>query len=197
MTPNNAMGVAKMWYSDGETRISASFSNLTTPLWDDFYEGWLVRRSPFKMVSAWKLLNNNGEYSNFVSANESFTSYTHYVVTIEPNDGDNSPAEHILEWKVTVVDIAEVIENDETTDVAIPNNSIPNTSVITELSDTQKRLAIKIEAKLAGVSILQKKDLLERIINFQKQLPGLDISQAKKEEYAEILRVLVYVLSRK
>jgi hypothetical protein len=84
----------------GETFImEAIFSDLPEPQGDDFYEGWLVRKGlRFSVVSTGKLTDEgDGAYSNLFTSEEDLLDHDFYVLTIEPNDGDPAPADHILE----------------------------------------------------------------------------------------------------
>ena len=186
ITSHEATGEVRMSWDDTETRLTASFSNLTTPSGDDFYEGWLVRKSPFSMVSTGRVNIVNGEYTNFFSSPQNFSSYTHFVLTIEANDANADAGKHILEWKAVRVADVQIV-NEEVLEDA-------NGEII-ELTDSQKSLVIRIEARLANVSALQRIALLERVLAFQNRLPNLQLDEATKQRYTEILQVLVYVLS--
>ena len=179
---------AKMSLENWETRIQAEISGLTDPIGTDFYEWWLVRKSPFNMISTWKFISTEGQYMNFFSSPQDLSWYSYYVVTVEEDDEDTYPAsEHLLEGKVIRVDTIEYVEPEELDEFAA--------STI-ELSEYQRQLIRKIELRLINVSLLQRESLLERVLEFQQRLPILKIEESKKIRYAEILEVLVYVLSK-
>lgn len=80
--------------------LFGTFDNLPDPKGDDFYEGWIVRRGEnFSVISTGKLVKNDtyGVYENFYMSNEDLTDHDFYVLTLEPNDDDPAPADHILE----------------------------------------------------------------------------------------------------
>ena len=93
-----ASGVAKSDFTDGEYNLYVTFENLPAPQGDDFYEGWIVRTGAnFSVMSSGKLDLVDGVYTNSYSSAEDLTDHAFYVLTIEPNDGDPAPADHILE----------------------------------------------------------------------------------------------------
>ena len=186
ITSSEAIGVANITRVDWETRVSATFSNLTSPQWWDFYEGWLVRKSPFKMISTGRLVSNNTIYTNYFSTPENISTYSHYVLTLEPDNDNPGPGYHILEWKINTV---------ENIDPVILEEKTAWDGTIIELSDYQKQLLLQVEARLVNVSSLQRISLLGRVLAFQKKLPNLNLEKDKQDTYAEILEVLVYVLS--
>lgn len=97
ITPDNASGYAHASYADGEFSLHAEFTNLATPKGDDFYEGWAVQQNPFKFISTGKLEILDGKYINHFTSSTDYSSYDFYVLTLEPNDGDEAPADHIFE----------------------------------------------------------------------------------------------------
>jgi uncharacterized protein YxeA len=96
-TNGNATGVAKYAYIDGEYMLYVTFENLPKPQGDDFYEGWLVRNDPFDFISTGELKKIDGEYVNEFNSDKNYSKYDFYVLTIEPNDNDPTPAGHVLE----------------------------------------------------------------------------------------------------
>ncbi len=96
-TNGQATGVAKADFTDGKYMMMATFTNLPDPVGDDFYEGWIVQKSPFKFISSGKVEKIDGVYTNIYSSGDDLTSYFKYVLTIEPNDGDPAPADHIVD----------------------------------------------------------------------------------------------------
>ena len=65
-----------------------------------FYEGWLVRPSPFNYFSTGSMVHNeSGEWvlEWFGRPGENYTAYSRIVITLEPlDDADPGPADHIL-----------------------------------------------------------------------------------------------------
>lgn len=93
-------GIAKAGYADKTYNLSVSFANLVEPENGDFYEGWLVRREPFNLLSTGKAQKLGGVYSNLYKSENNLLDYEFYVLTIERNDGDSAPGVHILEGEL-------------------------------------------------------------------------------------------------
>lgn len=60
-----------------------------------FYEGWLVGKDGF--FSTGRMAVVNGKGSLYYTADEDKSEFTGVVITLEPEDGDESPDKHILE----------------------------------------------------------------------------------------------------
>ncbi len=97
---NTSSGVASFSWRDGKYTLLATFKDLPDPKGEDFYEGWIIQQSPFKFISTGKAEKTNGIYSNLYISGQDFSNYNQYVLTLEPNDGDPGPAEHIMEGKM-------------------------------------------------------------------------------------------------
>jgi len=101
-TGGNALGTAKANYKDGAYDLLATFKNLQDPQGTDFYEGWIVRRADsFSVISTGRVEKVDGVYMNTYSSGEDLTDHDFYVLTIEPDDGDPAPADHIVEGTLT------------------------------------------------------------------------------------------------
>lgn len=98
-TTETTSGVAEAGYTSDEYLMSATFTDLPTPQGDDFYEGWVVRKGlRFSVISTGPLTNEgDGTYTNVFTSDENLLDHSFYVLTLEPNDGDPAPADHILE----------------------------------------------------------------------------------------------------
>jgi len=95
-TGGNAVGtvISSLTLSDGTYTLIASFGELP-PLEDGyFYEGWLVRTEGELSVISTGALESN---MNFYSTSIDLTDHTQYILTLEPDDGDPAPADHVLE----------------------------------------------------------------------------------------------------
>lgn len=99
-TKGEANGIAKASFND-KYELSVTVKDVPDPKNDDFYEGWVVRKSPFKFISTGKLTKSGDKYINEYSSDKDLTAYDMYVLTIEPNDGDPAPAEHVVEGLFT------------------------------------------------------------------------------------------------
>jgi hypothetical protein len=98
-TTSTTAGGASVGSQDGMFAVLAVMSNLPDPTGDDFYEGWIVRRGEkFSVISTGKLEKVEGQtWVNRYLTNTDVTDHDFYVLTVEPNDGDPAPADHILE----------------------------------------------------------------------------------------------------
>jgi hypothetical protein len=74
------------------------FENLPKPQNDDFYEGWIIQEDPFMFVSTGKIESKWWMDINTFINSVDYSTYKTYVLTLEPNDWDPAPADHILEW---------------------------------------------------------------------------------------------------
>ena len=97
-TDNKATGIAQSKFKNSSYNLLATFEGLPDPQGSNFYEGWIVRREPkFSVKSTGRAEKKDGIYQNTFTADEDLTDHDFYVLTIEPDDGDPAPAEHILE----------------------------------------------------------------------------------------------------
>jgi len=93
-----ATGTAMANYDEDGYMMYATFDGL--PALEDgyFYEGWIVRRGDnFDVISTGELTMTDGVYTNSYASGADLTDHSFYVLTLEPDDGDPAPAEHILE----------------------------------------------------------------------------------------------------
>lgn len=97
----SASGTAVTNFKDGEYSLTANFENLPDPAGTDFYEGWVVIKSPLDAISTGRVNKVDGKYVNRFSDGRDLTDYTFYVLTIEPDDGNPAPDVHILEGTLT------------------------------------------------------------------------------------------------
>lgn len=83
-----------------ETQFTLDVAMIRLPELEEgfFYEGWLVRQEPFKFISTWPTQQEwPGEQSNSRMTGNNYSAFTRYILTLEPDDGNPDPAEHILE----------------------------------------------------------------------------------------------------
>ena len=98
VTGGNASGIAKSGIFEGEYYLSVTFENLPELDPGYFYEGWVVRKSPFDFISTGVLTQTDGQWINmYMSSDTGLVGYPDYVLTLEPDDGDPDPAGHVLE----------------------------------------------------------------------------------------------------
>ena len=102
VTGGQAAGVAQAGFIAGEYNLLAEFDQLPELQGTDFYEGWVVRQQPFDFISTGKLIKQGENDVNIYSDLRDLTDYNFYVLTLEPDDGDPAPAEHILEGTMSL-----------------------------------------------------------------------------------------------
>jgi len=100
VTGGNATGTAKADYGT-EYFLYVTFENLLEPEGTDFYEGWIVRSSPFNFISTGRVQKIAGQYMNLYNSDQDLTDHDFYVLTIEPDDNDPAPAGHVVEGRMT------------------------------------------------------------------------------------------------
>ena len=101
-TEGLATGQVGAQFEEGEYLMRATFENLPRPLGRDFYEGWIVRPTPFAFISTGRVERIDGQYVNTYTSSQDLTPYTRYVLTLEADDGNPAPADHILEGEMTL-----------------------------------------------------------------------------------------------
>lgn len=97
-----AAGVAQAGLTDGLYNLLAEFDQLPELEDDYFYEGWVVRKEPFHFISTGETIKQGENEFNIFSIQEDLTDHDFYVLTLEPDDGDPAPAEHILEGTMSL-----------------------------------------------------------------------------------------------
>ena len=97
VTSGNASGGVSADYINGQYLLVAKFKDLPDPKNNEFYEGWIVRRNPLEVISTGVAEKIDSSYVNNYSSDRDLTSHDFYVLTIEPDDGNSAPADHILE----------------------------------------------------------------------------------------------------
>lgn len=96
-----ASGFVQVDYSEGDYQLVAVFENLPELEEGYFYEGWIVRRGEnMSVLSTGKVEAPDGMYVNMFSSTEDLRDHDFYVLTLEPDDGDPAPAEHIVEGDI-------------------------------------------------------------------------------------------------
>ncbi len=97
VTGGISSGIAQATYDAGQYMLLATFEDLDDPEGSDFYEGWIVRNSPLDVISTGVVEKKDGVYTNTYSSTQDLTDHDFYVLTLEPDDGDPAPADHVLE----------------------------------------------------------------------------------------------------
>lgn len=101
----NASGTAYASFDEVDGyKLYAEFTNL--PALEDgyFYEGWVVRTGQkLDVVSTGEVEKINSKFVNNFETADDLTDHDFYILTLEPDDGDPSPADHILEGTLDLV----------------------------------------------------------------------------------------------
>jgi len=98
-TGGSGSGIAQANFKEGIYDLFVTFENISDPRSTDFYEGWIVRRgASFSVLSTGRVDKDaDGIYTNTYRSGEDLTDHDFYVLTIEPDDGNPAPADHIVE----------------------------------------------------------------------------------------------------
>lgn len=106
VSESGASGTAMANYdAAGGYMLYVTFENL--PALEDgfFYEGWVVRRGEdFSVISTGELELTPEGYVNTYASGTDLTDHTFYVLTLEPDDGDPAPADHVVEGEMMMKD---------------------------------------------------------------------------------------------
>lgn len=64
-----------------------------------YYEGWLIRSKPFDFISTGKLIQHADDLKWYLlfEGTEDKRDYKKVVITLESDDGNRAPADHVLE----------------------------------------------------------------------------------------------------
>lgn len=91
-------GTLKANYANENYDLLATFANLPKPEEGMFYEGWIVRKGDnFDVISTGRVKETEGVYSNVFNSDKDLTDHDLYILTLEAEDGDATPGEHVLE----------------------------------------------------------------------------------------------------
>lgn len=97
-TEGEAVGSVEAGFNGSRYQLNGTFENLPEPEENAFYEGWLVMSEPMSVISTGALEQElPGVYTNVFTVEDDLTQHGRYVLTIEPDDGDPAPAEHVLD----------------------------------------------------------------------------------------------------
>jgi len=102
--PANGMTLAHFF--DDRTFIHTIQLNITPAADGFFYEGWLVSPDGSEVVSTGHLTNHFGDTRHQLKyeSERDLRAFAKVIVTLEPDDGDLSPAEHVVEGTLKVTE---------------------------------------------------------------------------------------------
>lgn len=91
-------GTVEATTQDGRYYLNGTFEDLPEPEDGYFYEGWIVRASPSSVISTGVVeKEDDNTWTNVYGSDTDYTDHDRYVLTIEPDDGDPAPADHVLD----------------------------------------------------------------------------------------------------
>ncbi|TAL49656.1 anti-sigma factor [Patescibacteria group bacterium] len=104
VTGGSSFGIAHSQFASGIFTLVVEMGNLPEPASGYFYEGWLVERDeepldepPLRLISIGRAQKTEDGYAMVYRSGTDLTEYNFFVLTLEPDDGNSTPAEHILE----------------------------------------------------------------------------------------------------
>ncbi len=103
-TGGAASGSVEVVLKDGVYTLSATFTGLQQPSGSDFYEGWIINESTSELISVGQAAKSDDNYTISYNMGEDYSAYTKFVLTIEADDGESAPADHILEGIIKLVE---------------------------------------------------------------------------------------------
>lgn len=108
VSDGEGVGFAQAGITEGQYNLDAIVGNVPELEEGYFYEGWIVRKGDnFNFISTGALTyEGDGVYTNVYTSNEDVLDHTFYILTLEPDDGDPAPAEHILEGEMRTLDLS-------------------------------------------------------------------------------------------
>ncbi len=191
-------GVKAVYEQDTQKySLTAEFVALKDPVGDDFYEGWLVRPEPFDFVSTGKVEKDPTRKVYLQEFNDikDLSEYTQYVLTVEPNDGDPAPADHILEGQVRLRTLS-VGKTPKWSKIGIKTPVVKNTTkpkVTKSLS--RDGFYGPLKARLENVSVSRLEKLQSQIPAVQARFQSnASLSPEKRERILVILATVSEVI---
>ena len=101
VTGGTSYGLAYVKFEKLKFTLYAKMGGLPTPSDDYHYEGWIVHRNTgMKIVNVGRAIQDKDQYIIAYSSSENLLTYDFFVLTLEQNDENNAPAEHILEGMI-------------------------------------------------------------------------------------------------
>ena len=98
VTGGGSYGLAHSTFKDGVHTLISDMGSLPKLDNNYFYEGWIVRRgSDLSVISTGKAELIDDKLVNVYKSSTNLTDHDFYVLTLEPDDDNPAPAEHILE----------------------------------------------------------------------------------------------------
>lgn len=101
VTGGTSYGLAYVKYEKGRFTLYAKIGGLTPSSDSYHYEGWVVHRNDgMKVVDVGSVVQDKDQFIITYSSSTDLSTYDFFVLTLEPNDDNVTPAEHILEGMI-------------------------------------------------------------------------------------------------
>lgn len=98
VTGGGSYGIAHATLKAGSFTLIAEMGNLPEPASGYYYEGWLVRREvSLAVLSLGRAQKTEDGYALVYLTSTDLSDHDFFVVTLESDDGNAAPGEHILE----------------------------------------------------------------------------------------------------
>jgi len=98
VTGGGSYGLAHSQFVNGKYTLVVEMGNLPVPGEGYFYEGWIVRRgAELGVISTGRAVVYEDKYVNVFVSPTDYSDHDFYVLTLEADDGNPAPDEHILE----------------------------------------------------------------------------------------------------
>lgn len=100
VTGGGSFGLAHTTVENGVYTLFVSMGNLPELRDGYFYEGWIVRRGDeMSVVSTGHAKPNGDAFVNVFTSRTDLLDHTFFVLTLESDDNNPAPSEHILEGR--------------------------------------------------------------------------------------------------
>lgn len=98
VTGGDGYGIAHATLKTGSFTLIAQMGNLPEPASEYYYEGWVVRREgELAVLSLGRAQKTEDGYALVYLTSTDLSDHDFFVVTLESDDGNPAPGEHILE----------------------------------------------------------------------------------------------------
>ncbi len=181
-------GTASARFENGKYTLVADMKNLPDPQDDYFYEGWIVRQGVnLSVVSTGEAVKQDGKYINVYETNKDLSDHLHYVLTLEPNDGDPAPAGHILEGNLNALSTNKV-STDNDSKVMVKMINVPySENLFNQLVEDGESFILNFHADWCPTCNKLSKELVNNINDLSDDTIVLktdyDAETALKKEY--------------
>ena len=101
VTGGDGYGIAHTTFQGGTFTVLAEMGNLPEPASEYFYEAWLVRRDgELAVLSLGPAQRIEDDYVVVYLTSTDFSDHDFFILTLESDDGNPAPGEHILEGNI-------------------------------------------------------------------------------------------------